>query len=136
MIPDWLLGDLRAAEYPSALLDEQILRACGWTARKTTADEAPHSSRYISGWCWFDEEGVPYCDYAVTPNVTSSVDAALLTVPKGWNVEMHWGRDRAPNVVMNQFPEPCRRIQEERPWAVTHRTLPLAICLVSLEARR
>jgi hypothetical protein len=82
-----------------------------------------------------DDRSKPYwAGYAA--RYTTSLDAALTLVPKGWTAEINWrdAFDKSSSCVLHEFPEPCRRIPE-KPYAIIARSCPLSICIAALKAR-
>lgn len=71
-----LIEALKAATEGSGPLDAEVLRAFGWTLRKTTI-----GTRHIPKWC--DPNGTLY-QHAPAP--TRRIDDALLLVPDGLNI--------------------------------------------------
>lgn len=120
-----LISRLEALTAPSRELDEEIALANGWT-------RIPHSSGHVSGWCCPDGQ---IC--ANAPHFTSSIDAALTLVPKGWHAVVNHrdNLDGSSSVILHKFALPYRRVPSDAPFAIVANKAAIALVIACLKAK-
>jgi len=125
-----LIADLENAEEGSRELDAQIVSALF----PDLATQPRDSSEIVPGYYWAKISGRE--ELRKADPYTTSIDAAMTTIPEGWEWEIEYNMVRdytAYQIKMGQ----TIQVMHPEPWQsdTTKASLPIAICIASLRAR-
>ena len=143
MTVDEIIAMLDAAESGNSIYDLRIARFVGWTNQIGYTDGGAKILAFAERHADAGRSEAVAChaEDMDLPSYTTSVDAALTLVPEDWRVWMSVGCGHADACLMR--PEEKENIFGQRWWSsrgcperMSAPTLPLAICIICLAARK
>lgn len=126
-----LIERLEKCTGPDRELADDVLLACGWTRRLVASSHPKASERYEPPYYkWASAAGQSWPTIVSRPDPTASIDAALMLVPKTYNLSI--GRT-VHGFASADIWDPENRATEQH--GNSSGSIAIALCIAALRAR-